>query len=90
MAFDFDYTLALFPILFRYLGTTMEMALLGFVFALLIAGVLAVVRTFKLFGLNVLARLFISFFVAPLAGTAIFALLRPTTNHADIYWYQCL
>lgn len=62
MQFDLDYTLALFPILFRYLGTTMEMALLGFVFALIIAGTLAVIRTFELPGLNALARLFISFF----------------------------
>ncbi|WMC10483.1 amino acid ABC transporter permease [Oceanimonas pelagia] len=62
MQFDLDYTLALFPILFRYLGTTMEMALLGFVFALIIAGFLAVIRTFELPGLNALARLFISFF----------------------------
>lgn len=62
MPFDVDYTLTLFPILLRYLGTTMEMALLGFGFALLIAGVLAVIRTFQLFGLNALAKLFISFF----------------------------
>lgn len=62
MPFDFDYTLALFPILFKYLGTTMEMALLGFVFALIIAGALAIVRTFRLPGLNALAKLFISFF----------------------------
>ncbi|MDP5293402.1 amino acid ABC transporter permease [Oceanimonas sp. CHS3-5] len=62
MQFDLDYTLALFPILFRYLGTTMEMALLGFVLALIIAGTLAVIRTFELPGLNALARLFISFF----------------------------
>ncbi|ART80510.1 amino acid ABC transporter permease [Oceanisphaera avium] len=62
MVFDLDYTLALFPILFRYLGTTMEMALLGFIFALLIAVVLAVIRTFKIIGLNALATLFISFF----------------------------
>ena len=62
MQFDIDYTLALFPILLKYLGTTMEMALLGFVFALIIAGTLAVIRTFELPGLNALARLFISFF----------------------------
>ncbi|NHI02132.1 MULTISPECIES: amino acid ABC transporter permease [Oceanimonas] len=62
MQFDIDYTLALFPILFKYLGTTMEMALLGFVLALIIAGTLAVIRTFELPGLNALARLFISFF----------------------------
>lgn len=40
----------------------MEMALLGFVFALLISVVLAVIRTFKIMGLNALATLFISFF----------------------------
>ncbi|ATG75738.1 ABC transporter permease [Zobellella denitrificans] len=62
MQFDLDYTLALFPILLKYLGTTMEMALLGFVFALIIAVVLAVIRTFQLPGLNALAKLFISFF----------------------------
>ncbi|WP_375056603.1 amino acid ABC transporter permease [Zobellella sp. DQSA1] len=62
MQFDLDYTLALFPILLKYLGTTMEMALLGFVFALIIAVVLAVVRTFQPPGLNALAKLFISFF----------------------------
>ncbi|GAA3698000.1 amino acid ABC transporter permease [Oceanisphaera sediminis] len=62
MQFDLDYTLALFPILFGYLGTTMEMALLGFVFALIIAGGLAVIRTFELPVLNALAKLFISFF----------------------------
>ncbi|OIN11931.1 amino acid ABC transporter permease [Oceanisphaera psychrotolerans] len=62
MQFDLDYTLALFPILFKYLGTTMEMALLGFFFALIIAGGLAIIRTFQLPGLNALAKLFISFF----------------------------
>ncbi|WP_445402176.1 amino acid ABC transporter permease [Zobellella sp. An-6] len=62
MQFDLDYTLALFPILLRYLGTTMEMALLGFVLALVIAVLLAVIRTFQPPGLNALAKLFISFF----------------------------
>ncbi|PSJ41229.1 ABC transporter permease [Zobellella endophytica] len=62
MQFDLDYTLALFPILLGYLGTTMEMALLGFIFALIIAVILAVIRTFELPGLNALAKLFISFF----------------------------
>ncbi|MBL1379370.1 amino acid ABC transporter permease [Zobellella iuensis] len=62
MQFDLDYTLALFPILLKYLGTTMEMALLGFVFALIIAVLLAVIRTFQPPGLNALAKLFISFF----------------------------
>jgi len=62
MQFNFEYMLNLFPILFKYLGTTMEMALLGLVFSLILAVGLAVVRTFKVPVLNQLAMLFISFF----------------------------
>jgi len=62
MQFNFEYMLNLFPILFRYLGTTMEMALWGLVFSLILAIGLAVVRTFKVPVLNQLALLFISFF----------------------------
>ena len=62
MQFNFEYMLNLFPILFKYLGTTMQMALIGFVFALILAIGLAVVRTFKVPVLNQLAMLFISFF----------------------------
>ncbi|WP_435237522.1 amino acid ABC transporter permease [Psychromonas sp. PT13] len=59
---DFDYILNLFPILFKYLGVTMEMALLGFFFALIISVVIAVIRVFQLPVLHQLAGLFISFF----------------------------
>ncbi len=62
MQFNLDYMLNLFPILFKYLGTTMQMALFGLVLALILAIGLAVVRTFKLPLLNQLAMLFISFF----------------------------
>ncbi|MDX2321379.1 MAG: amino acid ABC transporter permease [Moritella sp.] len=62
MQFNFEYMLNLFPILFRYLGTTMQMALIGVFFALIIAIGLAVVRTFKVPVLNQFAMLFISFF----------------------------
>ncbi|QFI40325.1 amino acid ABC transporter permease [Moritella marina ATCC 15381] len=54
--------LNLFPILFKYLGTTMQMALIGVVFALILAIGLAVVRTFKVPVLNQFAMVFISFF----------------------------
>ena len=37
MEFDLEYTLGLFPILLKYLGTTMEMALWGFVLALVLS-----------------------------------------------------
>lgn len=62
MQFNLNYMLELFPILFKYLGTTLQMALIGLVFALILAVILAVVRTFKVIGLDQLAMLFISFF----------------------------
>ncbi len=46
MEFDLEYTLGLFPILLKYLGTTMEMALWGFVLALVLSLALAMVRVF--------------------------------------------
>jgi len=54
--------LNLFPILFKYLGTTMQMALIGLVFSLILAIFLAVIRTFKVPVLNQVSILFISFF----------------------------
>ena len=62
LALDFQYIIELFPILIKYLGVTMEMALLGFFFALVMAVVIAVIRVFKLPLLHQLAGLFISFF----------------------------
>ena len=59
---DFQYIIELFPILFKYLSVTMEMALLGFFFALILSVVIAVIRVFKLPVLNQFAGLFISFF----------------------------
>lgn len=62
MDFDFEYTLGLFPILLKYLGTTMEMALWGFVFALVLSLALAIVRVFRVPAIHWLAMLYISFF----------------------------
>ena len=62
MEFDLEYTLGLFPILFKYLGTTMEMALWGFVLALVLSLILAIVRVFRVPALHWLAMLYISFF----------------------------
>ncbi|TEW52844.1 amino acid ABC transporter permease [Psychromonas algicola] len=61
-SFDFQYVFELLPTLFRYLGVTMEMALWGFVFALILALGLALVRVFKIPVIQHLAALFISFF----------------------------
>ena len=61
-SFDFQYVFELLPTLFRYLGVTMEMALWGFVFALILALGLALVRVFKIPVIQHFASLFISFF----------------------------
>ncbi|GEA62524.1 amino acid ABC transporter permease [Vibrio comitans] len=62
MGFDFNYMLELLPILFKYLGTTMEMALWGGIFALILAVILANIRVFKVPVLDQLSQLYISFF----------------------------
>ena len=62
MEFDLEYTLGLFPILLKYLGTTMEMALWGFVLALVLSLILAIVRVFRVPAIHWLAMLYISFF----------------------------
>lgn len=60
--FDFDYMMALFPILFKYLGITLEMSLIGFAVALVLSLFLALVRVFKVKVLNTLVVVYISFF----------------------------
>ncbi|MFM2485930.1 amino acid ABC transporter permease [Celerinatantimonas yamalensis] len=62
MQFDLPYMLGLFPILFKYLGTTMGMAVLGMIFALILAVVIANIRIFKIPILNPLCQVYISFF----------------------------
>lgn len=62
MGFDFAYMLDLLPILLKYLGTTMEMAIWGLVFSLILAVVIANIRVFKIPVLNQLSQLYISFF----------------------------
>lgn len=61
-SFDLQYLMDLMPILLRYLGVTMEMALWGFLFALILSLLLALTRVFKIALLQHLAMLFISFF----------------------------
>ncbi|KWW44343.1 ABC transporter permease [Vibrio cholerae] len=62
MGFDFHYMLELLPILLKYLGTTLEMASWGLVFALILALFLANIRVFKVPVLDPLSQLYISFF----------------------------
>ncbi|MFQ3176558.1 MAG: putative amino-acid transport system permease protein [Psychromonas sp.] len=62
MPLDVQYIIELLPILLKYLSVTMEMAILGFCFAIILAVILAIVRVFKLPVLHNFAGLFISFF----------------------------
>lgn len=62
MNFDFTYMLHLFPILLNYLSTTMGMAVLGMIFALILAILIANIRIFRIPILNPLSQLYISFF----------------------------
>jgi len=61
-SFDLQYIIELMPILLKYLGVTMEMALWGFLFALILSLSLALIRVFKITFIQHLAALFISFF----------------------------
>lgn len=62
ISLDFEYIFELLPTLIKYLGVTMEMALWGFLIALIISVTIAVVRVFKIPILDQLSALFISFF----------------------------
>jgi len=61
-SFDLQYIIELMPILLKYLGVTMEMALWGFLFAMILALGLALVRVFKIPFIQHIASLYISFF----------------------------
>jgi len=61
-SFDLQYIIELMPILLKYLGVTMEMALWGFLFAMILALGLALVRVFKIPLIQHIASLYISFF----------------------------
>lgn len=62
MGFDFNYMLSLMPILFGYLGVTLNMALWGLLFSLIIAVFIALIRVYRIPVLNQLAQVYISFF----------------------------
>jgi putative amino-acid transport system permease protein len=62
MGFDLNYMLELLPILLKYLGITLEMAVWGMLLALILAVVIANVRVFRLPVFNQLCQFYISFF----------------------------
>lgn len=61
-SFDVDYTLGIFPILFKYIDITISMAFISGAVALGIAIIIAVINTFKVKGLSQFCNLYISFF----------------------------
>jgi putative amino-acid transport system permease protein len=60
--FDIDYTLGIFPILFKYIDITISMAVISAAIALIIAVLIAVITTYKIKILTQLCDLYISFF----------------------------
>ena len=60
--FDVDYTLGIFPILFKYIDITLSMALISGAIALMIAVILAIITTYKIKVLAFISDIYISFF----------------------------
>ncbi|AXH14014.1 amino acid ABC transporter permease [Malaciobacter mytili] len=60
-SFDIDYTLGIFPILFKYIDITISMALIATAIALVIAIIIAIIKTFKIKFLSSFCDLYISF-----------------------------
>ncbi len=60
-SFDIDYTLGIFPILFKYIDITISMALISTAIALVIAIIIAIIKTFKIRFLSAFCDLYISF-----------------------------
>ncbi|SHG96532.1 amino acid ABC transporter permease [Ferrimonas marina] len=62
MGFDFDYMVSLLPFLMGHLGATLQMALWGLLFSMVLATAIAVIRVFRWPVLDQLCQLYISFF----------------------------
>lgn len=60
--FDIDYTLGIFPILFKYIDITISIAVISAAIALVIAILIAVIKTYNIRILSQLSDLYISFF----------------------------
>lgn len=60
--FDVDYTLGIFPILFKYIDITLSMAFISGAIALIIAIIIAIIKTYNTKVLSQIADVYISFF----------------------------
>lgn len=60
--FDIDYTLGIFPILLKYVDITLSMAFISTAIALVIAILIAIIKTFNTKVLSQIADVYISFF----------------------------
>lgn len=90
-AFDIDYTLGIFPILFKYIDITISMALISGVIALVIAMIIAITKTFSIKGLSQVFNVYISFFRGTPLLVQLFLLyyglpqIFPIFNSLDAY-----
>lgn len=60
--FDVDYTLGIFEVLFKYIDVTISLALISTFFALILAILIALIKTYNIKILSPLCDLYISFF----------------------------
>ncbi|CAM3590026.1 putative amino-acid permease protein YxeN [Vibrio aerogenes CECT 7868] len=62
MQFDFQYMFDLIPYLLKNLGTTIELAVMGMILALILSVIVANIRIFKIIVLDQICQLYISYF----------------------------
>lgn len=95
-SFDVDYTLGIFPILFKYIDITLSMAFIATAIALVIAIVIAVIKTFNIKILSEISDVYISFFRGTPLLVQLFLLyyglpqLLPIFASIDAYWASIL
>ena len=90
-SFDLDYTLGIFPILFKYIDITLSMALISGAIALVIALIIAITKTFSVKILSQVFNVYISFFRGTPLLVQLFLLyyglpqIFPMFNSLDAY-----
>jgi len=94
--FDVDYTLGLFPILFKYINITISLAVISTLIALIIAIVIAIIKTYNIKVLSQISDVYVSF----LRGTPLLVQLFlfyyglpqvfPVFSAMDAYWASVL
>ncbi len=88
--FDIDYTLGIFPILFKYIDITISMAVISAAIALIIAVLIAVITTYKIKILTQLCDLYISFLEDSFIGTTLFIIFWSSSNSSNLFKLRCL